>query len=151
MGCAGLQDPGGQGTYYAGAIYAAENLLLAEQAARPGTQNAMIILSDGAATASQSQMASTAGSGGTYPSYNNECQQAVTAATWAATQGTGGTRMYAVAYNSQTSGCTTDVSPYTSPCYTMQHMASNAAYFYSDINSTSSGCTAPEYRNPLSH
>jgi hypothetical protein len=34
-GCSGLQTPGGDGTYYAGAINAAETSLLAAQAANP--------------------------------------------------------------------------------------------------------------------
>jgi len=48
-GCNGVGDPGGAGTYYAGAIYAA---LIAEQAANPGSSNAIIIVSDGDATSS---------------------------------------------------------------------------------------------------
>ena len=49
--CSGLQTPGGEGTFFAGAIYAAQAALVAEQAlpANAGSQNALIILSDGAA------------------------------------------------------------------------------------------------------
>lgn len=141
-GCAGMSDPGGEGTYYAGVIYAAEASLIAEQAANPGSQNSLIIVSDGAATSSKSQMSSGAGSSGTYPSYNNECQQAVTAAQ----AGTAaGITVYSVAYGSPTSGCTTDSGSYTSPCYTMQQMASvpsgKGSTFYSD-DSSSGACPA---------
>jgi hypothetical protein len=46
-GCSGLKSPGGRGTYLAQVIYDAGQALQAEQAARPGTNNIMIILSDG--------------------------------------------------------------------------------------------------------
>ena len=50
--CVGLRTPGGAHTYYAQVIYAAGAALAAEQTARPGTNNIMIILTDGDATAS---------------------------------------------------------------------------------------------------
>jgi Flp pilus assembly protein TadG len=57
-GCNGLAAPGGQGTYYAQVIYAAQSALLTQQskASKAGysTQNVMIILSDGDSTASNS-------------------------------------------------------------------------------------------------
>jgi hypothetical protein len=140
--CTGIQDPGGVNTYYPAVIYAAENLLVAEQSARPNTQNAMIILGDGDAQAGKGNMASNATNSGIYPSYNKECQQAVTAAQWAALQGIGGTRVYSVAYDAQTSGCATDSGVYANPCYTMQHLASSAQYFYTDVNSNKNGCTS---------
>jgi len=56
--CSGLSAPGGQGTYYAQVIYAAQSALLSQQttATKAGytTQNVMIILSDGDAYASNS-------------------------------------------------------------------------------------------------
>lgn len=67
-------------TYYAGAIYAAQSALLAEQTANPGSENAMIILGDGNSnvqetnpTSSFSVSSSTAsqwstGGGQTFPS-----------------------------------------------------------------------------------
>lgn len=142
--CPGMQAPGGEGTYYAGVIYAAEGALLAEQAAEKTAnqtvQNAMIIVSDGAATASQSQMASSATNNGTYPSYKSECGQAVQAAQDANSKGI---TVYSVAYGSQTTGCTTDSGTYSSPCATMKGMASNVnTTFYSDAGSNSSGCNS---------
>jgi Flp pilus assembly protein TadG len=103
-GCtAGLGTPGGAGTYYAQAIYAAQTDLVNAQLARAGSDNIMIILSDGNATATAQAgdiLPSTAGSlhGGkdtnmndngsgtngdnlsTYPSNLGECGQAVQAA-----------------------------------------------------------------------
>lgn len=57
--CKGLQTPGGDGTYYAGAIYAAQSSLIAAQTANPGSLNAMIILSDGAANTTKMTNEST--------------------------------------------------------------------------------------------
>jgi Flp pilus assembly protein TadG len=48
--CQGLQAPGGEGTYYAQSIYAAQAALEAQQATYTGSKNIMIILSDGNAT-----------------------------------------------------------------------------------------------------
>jgi len=150
-GCTAMAGPYGEGTYYAGVIYAAQAALTAEATKYPGTQNVMILVSDGAATSSSSQMANQSQSNnttyanmngaGVYPSYNNECQQAVTAATYATNNGT---TVYTVAYGSPSTGCTTDTGSYTSPCYTMQQMASSSATFYSDDNQsgTTSNCPA---------
>ena len=54
-GCGGMQAKGGEGTYLAGAIYAAGESLAAQALAVPNSKNAMIILSDGDATAKSSQ------------------------------------------------------------------------------------------------
>jgi Flp pilus assembly protein TadG len=53
--CSGLQAPGGEGTYYAQAIYAAQVALKTQQNSFPGSKNIMIILSDGNATACNTQ------------------------------------------------------------------------------------------------
>jgi Flp pilus assembly protein TadG len=53
--CNGLQAPGGEGTYYAQVIRAAQAALVTQQASFPGSKNIMIILSDGDATACNSQ------------------------------------------------------------------------------------------------
>lgn len=159
-GCSAMSDPGGEGTYYAGVLYAAQAALLAEQAsmktAGVTSQNAIILLSDGDATASQSQMANSstqvgtgqlyATSAGTYPSWKDECSQAVQAAQIISGQGT---RIYSVAYGATSSGCATDTSgTYSgiSPCQTMEyisssHWASPATdqYFYADANQSGSG------------
>jgi hypothetical protein len=112
--CSGLQAPGGEGTYYAQVIYAAQAALVAQQNTYKGSQNAMIILSDGDATAcntatstgndcsngGSSQIVAASGTlngtgtktsnstgyqSYTYPSALGECGQAVQAAIDAAT------------------------------------------------------------------
>jgi hypothetical protein len=134
--CTGIQAPGGEGTYYAQVVYAAQAALLAQQAANPGSQNAIILLSDGDATAcasnantaagacnTKSQLVATQGTlNGTgtkttnasgyqsyaYPSALGMCGQAVLAAQAAATAGT---TVYTIGYGSLTSGgCTSDAT-----------------------------------------
>jgi Flp pilus assembly protein TadG len=147
--CAGMQAPGGDGTYYAGVIYAAQAALTAQAAtelaanSNANPQNIMIILTDGEANAKASKMATTdasgnpigtantfpAGGGATsyltnYPSTYNQCQQAVAAANYAKAQST---LVYTIAYGSESSGCTTDTSgPQAgiTPCMVMSEMAS---------------------------
>jgi hypothetical protein len=126
-GCTGVQAPGGFGTYYAQVIYAAQAALIAQQAANPSSSNAMIILSDGDATAcasnantskgacnSKADLVATEGTlngtgtstSVTYPSALGECGQAVVAAQAAASAGT---KVYTIGYGAETSGgCTTD-------------------------------------------
>jgi len=140
----------GYGTYYAGVLYAAQASLLAQQATeaangQTNVSNYIVILSDGAATATKSDMSSTATNSGVYGtggSYEKECQQSVTAAN---SIKAAGTTIYSIAYGSPTTGCTTDTGNYASPCYSMQQMAGNQAnpslgasspYFYSDDSST---------------
>jgi Flp pilus assembly protein TadG len=126
-GCAGVQAPGGYGTYYADAIAAAQNDLTAN--GRSGVQKAIIILSDGDASASSSYMQTSKAA--------NQCTQAVTAA---ATAKAAGVSVITVAYGSPTSGCSTDTGSHAiSPCNAMKTMASQASYFYSDDGS---GCVS---------
>jgi hypothetical protein len=174
-----MQAPGGDGTYYAGVIYAAQAALTAqainEVAANPSAnapQNVMIILTDGEANASSSKMAAAeangtklatnsnwpAGGGATssitnYPSAFDQCQQAVAAANYAKAQGT---QVYTIAYGSESSGCTTDSSgpqPNITPCQVMSEMAStntgNTVYFYSDYKQSGSSSTCVSPGSPL--
>jgi hypothetical protein len=128
-GC--LPNKGGESTYYAAAIYAAQAALIQEQAANSGSQNAMILLSDGEANADSSKfptatstaatggvsvtyagtttysataknLAGVASSWGKYPDFNDECQQGIVAAQAATAAGT---TVYAVAYGSESTGC----------------------------------------------
>jgi Flp pilus assembly protein TadG len=129
-GC--MKNPGGESTYYASVIYAAQAALLAQQAAETtagfATQNAMIILSDGQAQAANTKFPSTGtaaspsadgysivtnstsntknlvnGTKGHYPDFNDECQQAIQAAQDAQSAGT---TVYSVAFSSESTGCT---------------------------------------------
>lgn len=187
-GC--LPNKGGETTYLASTIYAAQAALVHEQSLAAGSQNAMIILSDGQANANSTKfpasgstaaaggisvtyagtttysssaknLAGISGAWGQYPDINNECQQEITAARAATAAGT---KVYAVAYGSQDTGCgtsggggtdtrllisTTGFSvPFSSlsqltPCVAMENMASSLAYFYSDPNQSgsNSSCT----------
>lgn len=132
--CNGVGTPGGEGTYYAQAIYSAQAALVAQQAANPNSKNAIILLSDGDATACASNAYTTGGAcnskgelaanGGTlngtgtkttnpshyndptFPSALGECGQAVWAANYATSAGTA---VYTIGYGAPTSGsCTTD-------------------------------------------
>jgi len=164
--CPGMAAPGGDGTYYAGVIYAAQAALTAQAAAETAVnpdvpvKNIMIILTDGEANASASKMA-TSTTGGTaiattntfpagggsassvtnYPSPYDQCQQAVAAANYAKSQGT---TVYSVGYGSESSGCTTDTTgpqANITPCQVMAEMASSASTFYSDYNQSGSSST----------
>jgi Flp pilus assembly protein TadG len=150
-GCTGMGDPGGESTYYAGVIYAAQAALVAEQASRPGSQNVIILVSDGDAEAKSTNMASGATSNGTYPSWVNECGQAITAAKAAASAGT---HVYAVAYGAESSGCSTDTSGtykgYT-PCQVMQNIASAPQYFFSDYTQSGSSSSCISASQPTTN
>jgi Flp pilus assembly protein TadG len=146
-GC-GMSAPGGEGTYYAGAIYAAQASLVAEKAANPGSQNVLIIISDGDASASSSAMPTASTSSGTYPSTKQQCHQAVTAAQVAKAAGTA---VYSVSYGSAASGCSTDTSPTITPCQTMQQMASAPQNFFSDYTQGGSAGTCISSSQPTTN
>jgi Flp pilus assembly protein TadG len=132
--CSGMQTPGGEGTYYAGVIYAAQSSLASASAANPGSENIMIILSDG--DANSTKISSGQHSGNVYGSLDDQCQQAISAAQYATRQGT---TVYTIAYGASSSGCSTDKSgPLAgiSPCTAMQDMASAQGDFYSDATAS---------------
>lgn len=127
--CAGMQTSD-EYTFLAGAIYAAQDALLGQQAALTAagisSQNAMIILSDGNATALENNPGGSfnalsndflstsaqvnggtyATNAGTYPSWVGQCGQEVDAAQAAATYLNNPTRVYTVAYGSPTTSTT---------------------------------------------
>lgn len=156
--CAGLDSKGGDGTYYAGVIYAAQSSLVAQQTASPGSKNIMIILSDGDANAVSGKMVTSSGSnvthnGDTYPSLDDQCQQAISAANYASNNGT---TVYTIAYGAASSGCSTDTGSYAiSPCHAMMEMSTgyvsttDAPHFYSDATASQNKgqCTAPDNPN----
>jgi hypothetical protein len=138
---------GAYGTYYAGAIYAAQAALTAQQALNPSSENVIILLSDGDATTPQTwngnqDFVSNATSNGQYPSWVAECGQAILAAQSATAAGT---LFYSVAYGSSPTGCASDANtgpyPNVSPCDTMAYMASAPQYFYSDWQQSGSNST----------
>jgi len=139
-GCAGMGAKGGQGTYLASAIYAAGASLKAQALAVPNSKNAMIILSDGDATAKASNFDSSVHltSTGVYPSATDECHQSITAAHWVSNS-VPDTTVFTVAYNAGTSGtCSTD-SPAITACSEMQQMATVPSDFYADSSSSCPG------------
>ena len=141
--CGGLAAPGGLGTFYAQAIAAAQATL----PANPTGQNAIILLSDGDATSTTTQLGTTYGSatlnGKANPNYvyGSECQAAIDAAT---TAKAAGTLIYTVAYiGGETSSATcSDGSDSLTPCNTMEAIATSSAYFYSDTCTNATGGTA---------
>ncbi len=149
-GCGGMQPPnyaGVYGTYYAGVIYAAQAALVAQHQLTPSADSILIILSDGDATAPQTNgpyavMPSPATASGYYPSWVGECGQAVIAAQAASAAGT---LVYTVAYGSSPTGCASDAGagqyPNISPCNTMAGMATAPQMFYSDYMQSGSGST----------
>jgi len=148
----GLQDPGGENTYYAGVITEANNDLINLQAPRSGMQSAIILLSDGDANAPSSHFTSAALTAN--PNIDvNECAQAVKAAQNAAgTQNASGmyTWVYAIAFGAGTlhwngteGSCKTDTSTTYTGCYTMQNIASDPNKFYADGSSAGDGSTTP--------
>ncbi len=149
-GCSSM-GTGYENTYFAGAVYAAQASLVAEQKAYPNYLNAMILLSDGNATAkvnnangdyspgsndmisnkTESNSTNWATSGGSYGSWVGECSQAVDAAKAASTAGT---VVYTIAYGSPTTSssanCASDRNSAAShykitPCQTLQQMSTN--------------------------
>lgn len=161
----GLDAKGGVGTYFAGAMNAAQQYLT--ENARPGADNIMILLSDGDASGSNS-MSDGSGSSkvsvsgtvdfsasdsdlnwnGTYPSPLDLCQQAITMASNAKSAGT---KIYVVAYgaeNTSSGYCKTD-NPALNPCQVLQDISGDGnggtatKYFFADGSSNSNGCTPP--------
>jgi len=135
----GMPAPGGEGTFYAGAIVAAQTYLTSNHTAH--VQDVMILLSDGDASADSSQMGGNVSQSVIIPKMNGslysasaECQQAVNAANYAKTykqsDGTS-TEIYSVSYGSETSGCTAGDT--ITPCQTMEDISSLplSQYFYS--------------------
>jgi hypothetical protein len=155
-GCSkGIAAPGGEGTFYAGVIDTAQSALATAAAARPNTKNVMILISDGEANAdapgagvTDGMEAPTPAPSKVYPA-TKQCAQAVASAQAAAAAGT---TVYAVAYGSESSGCTTDTGTYSSPVCTMQAIANspttpgayqqNNANFFTDVSSTKSSCAS---------
>lgn len=127
--CTGMQAKGGESTYYAGALFTAQQYLVAN--ARANAENVIILLGDGDANGGK-MGSSNLSSAGTYPSANGQCQQAVTVANAAKAAGT---KIYTVGYGVASGGCSTDVSPYNNACYTLEHMASSNMNFFVDTSS----------------
>ncbi len=124
---------GGEGSY-------AAEVLTKAQAALPiiaGTQNVIILLSDGDSSASLAQLNNKSAN------VTKQCGQAVTAARAAATAGT---TVYSVAYGAALSGCSSGDT--YNPCTTMQAIASDSTKFFS-TNSNCAIAGSPNNANNL--
>jgi Flp pilus assembly protein TadG len=154
--CTGIQTSN-QNTYYASAIYAAQASLIAAAAANPGTQNVIILLSDGNATGKNSgsfhdfstgtESTTVANSSGYYPSWVGQCGQGIEAAKYASNYRGNPTQVFTIAYGAPTTSstdkynlfgqlaqvgnCSSDVGAGThsniTPCQAMQQMSSGRA------------------------
>lgn len=110
----GLKDVGGQGSYLAGAITEAQHLL--DQNARTGTENVIIVESDGQMNDPKTFTDA------------NPCNSAVQAATQAKAAGT---VIYAIAYGSDGTRCPDTSHSYTD-VQTMSDIASSSATFFDE-------------------
>jgi hypothetical protein len=131
--CNGIKTPGGEGTFYAGAIDAAQAYLQADNT--PGIQNIIIFLSDG--NAGNGSMGGTVKNGnGTLYATNNQCTQAIASADAAKNAGTW---IYSVSYGSEPSGCSTGEG--LTPCQTMEQISSSptGGRFFFSVPSTRAG------------
>ncbi len=144
-GCTGLQATIPLYTYFAGVIYAAGYDLYQQQLKYPGTQNVLILLGDGDANAPASNLPKASTTSGQFASSVSECKQAVDMAQLA--YKSFNMRFYSVSYGAAPSGCSTDKATPTTPCATMQGMASLPQYFYSDYTASgaSSNCIAASH------
>ena len=118
----GLKDIGGQGSYLAGAITEAQNLLNVN--AKVGVTNSIIVLSDGQLNKP-----------GTFTD-NNPCASAINAATQAKAAGT---VVYSIAYGADATKCPDNTNPPTALA-TMTSIASTSQTFFNQP--TSGGLTA---------
>lgn len=158
--CGGIQQANsggndvGQGTYFAGAIYAAQSSLVYMAGKNSSSQNALIILSDGDSNDTNGNITGASTTSGTYPSTIDQCAQALAAANYASNHGT---TVYTIAYGASSSGCSTDA--YNSrtnpngtgitPCQTLTQMATNLGDFYSDATASQNKgqCTSADNPN----
>ncbi|HXR40249.1 MAG TPA: pilus assembly protein TadG-related protein [Terracidiphilus sp.] len=127
--CTGMQAKGGESTFYAGALFTAQQYLAIN--GRSNAANVLILLGDGDANGGK-MGSSSLNSAGVYPSANGQCQQAIAVANAAKAAGT---KVYVVGYGVASGGCSTDVSPYNNACYTLRNMASSDANFFVDTSS----------------
>ncbi len=164
--CTGMQTTD-ENTYFAGVLYAAEASLIHQHSSYTSSKNVIILLSDGNATAQQSDMTTPSNgfaANGKYPSYVGECGQAVDAAN-AIKAFDQSVQIFTVGYGSSTSSnvpyytyigsgkhqqkqshpgnCASDVGagqhPNISPCETLREIASDSQHFFSDYYDPTNG------------
>jgi hypothetical protein len=165
-GCSGILPPNNvtyENTFAPAPMYAAQAALLAAQTSHPGSENVMIVVTDGDNNTPQTSgstviMPSPATANGSYPSWEGECGQAITAA-----HSFTSTVVYTVAYGPPSSGCWTDqdgafspgatntTSPNIQPCGELAAMATYSWTFFSDnFGATGNGtCNASQAETSL--
>jgi Flp pilus assembly protein TadG len=127
--CTGMQAKGGVSTFYAGAMFTAQEYLANNS--RSNADNVMILLSDGDANGgTMSAGSSHLNSNGDYPSSTHQCQQAIDIATAAKAAGT---KIYVVGYGVTSGGCSSDSG--LTACSTLRSIASSDAQFFVDTSS----------------
>ena len=131
--CNGMQAKGGEGTFYGGAMFVAQEYLANNS--RTNAANVMILLSDGDAnggtmSAGSSNLNNSGSSKGSYPSSTSQCQQAIDIATAAKAQGT---KIYVVGYGVASGGCSTDGG--LTACQALRSIASSDQNFFVDTSS----------------
>jgi hypothetical protein len=130
--CNGMQAKGGEGTYYAGALFVGQEYLANNS--RSNAANVMILLSDGDAGSSTTSFSgslnNSGSSKGSYPSSTSMCQQAVDIATAAKAAGT---KIYVVGYGVASGGCGTDSG--LTACQALRQIASSDQNFFVDTSS----------------
>ena len=131
--CNGMQAKGGEGTFYGGAMFVAQEFLANNS--RSNASNVMILLSDGDANgatmgASSSNLNNSGSSKGSYPSSTSQCQQAIDIATAAKAAGT---KIYVVGYGVASGGCSSDTG--LTACQALRSIASADSNFFVDTSS----------------
>ncbi len=130
--CTGMQAKGGEGTYYAGALFVGQEFLANNS--RPNAANVMILLSDGDAgsntTTFSGNLNNSGSAKGSYPSSTSQCQQAIDVATAAKAAGT---KIYVVGYGVASGGCGTDSG--VTACSALRSIASSDQNFFVDTSS----------------
>ncbi len=131
--CAGMAGTNTGTTFYAGALFTAQQYLVAN--ARANAENVIVLLSDGDANggtmgAGSSNLYNSGSSKGTYPSSSKQCKQAIDVAT--AAQKTG-TKIYTVGYTVASGGCSTDSG--LTACSALRSIASGDKNFFVDTSS----------------
>ena len=139
----GMLAEGGESTFFAGALFTAQQYLAAT--VRTASTNVIVLLSDGDANGgTMSAPSSQLNSNGTYPSAIDQCQQAISVASAAKAANT---KIYVVGYGVANGGCETDGGK-LSACSTLRQIASSDATFFVDGSSVKcAGATSVTVNN----
>ena len=127
--CTGMQAKGTEATFYAGAMFVAQEYLTAN--ARTNAENVMILLGDGDANGGTMSSSKLSGNG-TYPDDTDQCQQAIDVA---AAAKAAGTKIYTVGYGVANGGCEHKYRTAVTACQTLRSIAGGDQKFFVDTSS----------------